>query len=170
MGTKLKPGAFDCYAVALPDEPMFVLLGRDPSAPKMLRAWADQRRKDVLACDPIDTEDLHKATEADACADDMLLWRRENEGAWRDGKERRVAKLEPSAPEELALISAAVIDAVGKAVGIPSSIRGGVLSIDYHDERQWASHHFHGRRHNIGLLGEGQFEAIHELEDAEAFF
>lgn len=29
MGTKNNPGAFDCYANAEPDEPMFVLLARD---------------------------------------------------------------------------------------------------------------------------------------------
>lgn len=33
MGTKNNPGAFDCYANAEPDEPMFVLLGRDKHAP-----------------------------------------------------------------------------------------------------------------------------------------
>ncbi len=41
MGTKNKPGAFDCYANAKPDEPMFVLLGRDPTgAPLVLYWWA----------------------------------------------------------------------------------------------------------------------------------
>lgn len=29
MGTKNNPGEFDCYANAAPDEPMFILLGRD---------------------------------------------------------------------------------------------------------------------------------------------
>lgn len=40
MGTKNKPGAFDYYANAHPDEPMFVLLGRDRDAPKLIRQWA----------------------------------------------------------------------------------------------------------------------------------
>ncbi|HAW11807.1 MAG TPA: aspartate decarboxylase, partial [Chloroflexi bacterium] len=31
MGTKNNPGKFDCYDDAHPDEPMFVLLGRDPA-------------------------------------------------------------------------------------------------------------------------------------------
>lgn len=30
MGTKSNPTQFDCYANALPDEPMFILLARDP--------------------------------------------------------------------------------------------------------------------------------------------
>jgi hypothetical protein len=42
MGTKNNPGAFDCYAAAKPDEPMFILLGRDPMAASLvhLRALA----------------------------------------------------------------------------------------------------------------------------------
>lgn len=37
MGTKNRPGTFDCYAAAGPDEPLFVLLGRDPVAPLLVR-------------------------------------------------------------------------------------------------------------------------------------
>lgn len=40
MGTKNNPGEFDCYANAKPDEPMFILLGRDPSAGALVRLWA----------------------------------------------------------------------------------------------------------------------------------
>lgn len=40
MGTKTNPGKFDCYAKAEPDEPVFVLLGRDPSAGPLVRLWA----------------------------------------------------------------------------------------------------------------------------------
>lgn len=43
MGTKNAPGPVDCYANAEPDEPMFVLLARDPDAPQLLRAWATLR-------------------------------------------------------------------------------------------------------------------------------
>lgn len=43
MGTKNNPGKFDCYTAAKPDEPMFVLLGRDPYAPALVRAWANMR-------------------------------------------------------------------------------------------------------------------------------
>jgi hypothetical protein len=40
LGTKLKPGKFDCYEKAEPDEPMFTLLARDPTAPLLIRIWA----------------------------------------------------------------------------------------------------------------------------------
>ena len=43
MGTKNNPGRFDCYANADPDEPMFIVLGRDAAAPIAIRAWIDQR-------------------------------------------------------------------------------------------------------------------------------
>lgn len=45
MGTKNNPGDFDCYANADPDEPMFILLGRDPFAPQLVEAWAALRRE-----------------------------------------------------------------------------------------------------------------------------
>ena len=40
MGTKNKPGDFDCYANAEDDEPLFVLLGRDRRAPNAVLKWA----------------------------------------------------------------------------------------------------------------------------------
>jgi hypothetical protein len=40
MGTKNQPGEFDCYAAANPDEPMFIMLGRDGSAAGRVRSWA----------------------------------------------------------------------------------------------------------------------------------
>lgn len=40
MATKNKPGEFDCYANADPDEYMFVLLARDSSAAFVVRVWA----------------------------------------------------------------------------------------------------------------------------------
>lgn len=45
MPTKQNPGAFDCYKAALPDEPIFVILGRDPAGPATLEYWAAQRIK-----------------------------------------------------------------------------------------------------------------------------
>lgn len=43
MGSKSSPGAHDCYAAALPDEPLFTLLGRDPLAPLVVAFWAKLR-------------------------------------------------------------------------------------------------------------------------------
>jgi hypothetical protein len=67
MGTKLKPGKFDCYENAAPDEPMFVLLARDPMAPLLVRLWADLREH--AAGNP------SKVFEARTCAIDMEKWR-----------------------------------------------------------------------------------------------
>lgn len=44
MGTKNEPGRFDCYGAAEPDEPMFILLGRDPHAPQLVRDWVVKRQ------------------------------------------------------------------------------------------------------------------------------
>ena len=66
MGTKNDPGDYDCYANAAPDEPMFVLLGRDGDAPLLVRLWAELRMRAG--------EDPHKVEEALACADAMEQW------------------------------------------------------------------------------------------------
>lgn len=66
MGTKNKPGTFDCYANAHPDEPMFVLLGRDRHAARLVRQWAAVREAEG--------EDPAKVAEARACADAMEDW------------------------------------------------------------------------------------------------
>jgi hypothetical protein len=71
MGTKLKPGAYDCYENAEPDEPMFVLLARDPLAPTLVRMWASQRWQEH--------ENPAKVAEARACAEAMEMWRKARE-------------------------------------------------------------------------------------------
>lgn len=70
MGTKNKPGAYDCYAHADPDEPMFVLLARNPSASLLVGLWALIRERTG--------EDPEKVEEARACADAMEKWLREH--------------------------------------------------------------------------------------------
>ena len=67
MGTKNNPGQFDCYANAYSDEPMFVLLARDPLAPVLVRLWADLREH--FADNP------PKVREARTCAYAMEIWR-----------------------------------------------------------------------------------------------
>ena len=70
MGTKQDPGEYDCYEKAEPDEPMFVLLARDPVAAFLVREWAELRRLlDV-------PNDAGKQDEALICAMDMERWRR----------------------------------------------------------------------------------------------
>lgn len=84
MGTKLQELRSGCFAAAMDDEPMFVLLGRDPSAPDNVRAWADEREAAIKAGRK-PSSDMSKVTEARECADNMEAWREENDGAWRDG-------------------------------------------------------------------------------------
>lgn len=86
MATKDNPGKFDCYANALPDEPMFVLLARDELAPSLVRLWATIRdgapshvvdrlvavaHEIAAAKSPMNQE---KFTEAMQCADAMEAW------------------------------------------------------------------------------------------------
>lgn len=74
MATKNNPGAFDCYQNAGADEPMFVLLARDVSAPELVRAWADQREKQILDGARPATE-IAQVQEARECARQMEEWR-----------------------------------------------------------------------------------------------
>lgn len=71
MGSKIAPGAFDCYANAEPDEPMFVLLARDPDAPDLVRDWAAARSLRDGPSDP-------KVLEALECAESMERWAKRN--------------------------------------------------------------------------------------------
>ena len=66
MATKNNPGEYDCYAAADPDEPMFVLLGRDKHAPTLVWLWATLRE--------LDEEDPAKVQEARECCAMMLEW------------------------------------------------------------------------------------------------
>ena len=70
MGTKNNPGKYDCYENAEPDEPMFVLLARDPHAPLLVRMWAELRQ--MHAGNP------SKVAEARSCAAAMEEWRQAN--------------------------------------------------------------------------------------------
>ena len=70
MATKNNPGAFDCYAKAEPDEPMFILLGRDKHAASLVSLWALLRR--------LDAEDAAVVDEAEGCAKAMALYARDH--------------------------------------------------------------------------------------------
>lgn len=70
VSTKNNPGERDCYAKAAPDEPMFILLARDQTAPELVRQWAAIRCKI--------NGDLENVTSAYECADAMERWRRDN--------------------------------------------------------------------------------------------
>lgn len=72
MGTKNNPGKFDCYANAEPDEPMFVLLGRDPSAHLLVALWALMRSAEG--------EDVAKLEEARDCSHALFRWADKRKG------------------------------------------------------------------------------------------
>jgi hypothetical protein len=82
MGTKLKPGKFDCHANALPDEPMFILLARDPQFAELVRKWAQRRTLDIQ-CGVCPESDYEMVEEALKCAQDGARWRKDNMNKWR---------------------------------------------------------------------------------------
>lgn len=79
MGTKLNPGEFDCYAAAAPDEPMFILLARDPIAPLLVDLWASLRAEHGCADHPARSHD-RKVAEARTLAYNMRQWRLDQSG------------------------------------------------------------------------------------------
>lgn len=82
MGTKNEPGQFDCLDNALPDEPWFVLLGRDTQAPGLVMMWAFEREQGI-AEGRFPESDRAKIAEAQRLATQMIDWRHKNDGAWR---------------------------------------------------------------------------------------
>lgn len=87
MGTKNNPGKFDCYANAAPDEPIFILLGRDPDAPETVRFWAERRKLAIE--DGLSTDTMAKVNDAHDCAMAMGVYQlRGNGAAYRQLAER----------------------------------------------------------------------------------
>ena len=82
MGTKQNPGKFDCYSKALPDEPMFVLLARDPEFYELINRWANKRLRDIK-CGVRPESDLELVSEAFDCAFEGQEWRKQNNFKWR---------------------------------------------------------------------------------------
>lgn len=66
MGTKNNPGEFDCYAKAHPDEPLFILRGKDPVAPYLVSMWVYSRQGDWAS--------MHRLI-GEMSADDNVLFR-----------------------------------------------------------------------------------------------
>lgn len=98
MGTKEKPGEFDCWAKALPDEPFFLLLARDPLAPLLVRSWVEIRRLQGRGGD--------QANEAERCANDMVEWYGAHAG---DQGEIRAARM-VTMPADVSSAGAAVYE------------------------------------------------------------
>jgi hypothetical protein len=77
-----------CYANALPDEPMFVLLARDPDFFDLVNEWASRRQRAIERGERPES-DKRMVAEAEECALAGSQWRRENEGKWREGARAR---------------------------------------------------------------------------------
>jgi hypothetical protein len=90
MGTKNNPGYYDCWEKAEPDEPLFVLLARDPLAPFLVSIWSKIRMGDIQAANVVfetmmtrvglnwtAEPDAAKATEAIECSLAMFRWQEE---------------------------------------------------------------------------------------------
>jgi hypothetical protein len=69
LGSKSNPGKFDCYSRAEPDEPVFVLLGRDPVASFVVEYWTMLRE-----C--LGKTEREVIDEARSCALEMQRWAR----------------------------------------------------------------------------------------------
>lgn len=79
MGTKNHPGRFDCYAAAAPDEPVFVLLGRDPHAAAIVEEWARLRSQAIDKGEKPEG-DWAKVSEAMKCAAAMRAYHAKRQG------------------------------------------------------------------------------------------
>lgn len=82
MSTKNNPGAFRCYEAALPDEPIFTILGRDPAGPATLEFWAAERKRIGKTESP---DDRDRIQDANRDALEMVLWRKDNLDPTGDG-------------------------------------------------------------------------------------
>jgi hypothetical protein len=74
METKNAPNPNGCLAKAEPDEPMFILLARDPLAPALVEEWAQKR---VMTCEATDAN-VAKVNGALETARAMREWRTKN--------------------------------------------------------------------------------------------
>lgn len=81
MGTKTEPGEHDCYGEALPDEPMFVLLARDPDFKDVVEYWAWKRLHRYVHSN-MESGDEAQIEEAMKCAAAGDRWRKDNLGKW----------------------------------------------------------------------------------------
>lgn len=76
--------ALEILGRALDDEPIFVLLGRDPHAPDLARKWAMNRRNEINE-GKRPQSDMAQVNEAFAIATEMEDWREDANERWRDG-------------------------------------------------------------------------------------
>lgn len=75
MTTRNNRTGTDAHRKALPDEPTFTLLARDPAAPAAIEAWMMARVRMFDAHPPMPASERSKHMEAIRCADAMVKWR-----------------------------------------------------------------------------------------------
>lgn len=63
-----------CLNRSRDDEPLFVLCGRDSSAPGAVRQWAAAYRRKHQAAGTFDSRRKYKYYEAQTAANDMVAW------------------------------------------------------------------------------------------------
>lgn len=156
MSSKMNPGPFDCIGAALPDEPYFVLLARDTTAPGLIRAWADKRRSDLLALDLYDDEDMARCRDAEMIAHDMMGWRKQNQGVWRDESARRelMSEIDPALRD-------AIAEKTRSCLANFCGIATGQLIIREHNVNDWSRPGFAIRRHYFRFEATGpHFEKL----------
>lgn len=81
MGTKLNPSPFDCYAKLEPNEPYFVIMGRDPMGHQLVTMWAtgaELRLSSKVEARTIDVQDYEvetaKIAEARRISEEMATY------------------------------------------------------------------------------------------------
>jgi len=113
MGTKLQELRNGCFAKAMDDEPMMVLLARDVSAADFTDAWADRREEDISAGRK-PASDMAQVQEARQNAADMRAWREANDGKWRTGLFARQEQLTDAVSAGMAAEQAKIPAAMGE--------------------------------------------------------
>jgi hypothetical protein len=81
MGSKKFPDKFAGHGRALPEEPIFTLLARDPQFGTLVREWAARRHAEIM-CGVRPHADQAQVAAALDCATDGEAWRRVNAGKW----------------------------------------------------------------------------------------
>jgi hypothetical protein len=115
METKANPNPNGCYARALPDEGMFIILARDVAGPNTIRAWAEFRLNMPSA-----DADLGQIQEALATADSFENWRIDHDGEWR-GHLPHLPDRIPTPTDEISSIAGRILGS--KALTIRESSR-----------------------------------------------
>lgn len=107
MSTKRNPGLYNCYANLLLDEPYFVLMGRDPSAPPLVGSWARNRYDDIVGGARPST-DIGMVDEAHSCTLAMRQWHKENDAVWRIASHAADANARLAVREQIGKVSATI--------------------------------------------------------------